>query len=385
MVAVQTIEIRLPYQGLITAALLAIAAAPPALFILHPGVNRAGDVLLHEGMEVKVLGRTLYKREPSLQPQAGGHSAPNAHVITPMPVGSTVAGYRVTSGYGARPRPCPGCSSYHPAIDVATPKGTPLYAPGNVEVTCKSDLASGNYAEFDYQGMTHQWLHLHTCTPGPKSFGEQFAATGSTGVGTGPHLDYRVRQGGQRVYPPKEVLVAALDPSAFKQAPAPTAEADPTITDDTLKRAICRAEGTCDRNGNPNHAYNSHTDPGNRKRNQGFFSYQHGASSPEEADQKQLARLRVVDSRYIAQAQAKFGERCSRACMVAWLDAFNQSPDAGNRFIKFLATADPTPQQLIEARAAALAESRRLVGAPSPMNVPADQKRRVDALLEQVK
>jgi hypothetical protein len=70
--------------------------------------------------------------------------------------------------------------------------------------------------------------------------------------------------------------------------------------------------------------------------------------------------------------------------MVAWLDAFNQSPDAGNRFIKFLATPDPTPQQLIGARAAALVESRREVGAPSPMNVPADQKRRIDALLEQV-
>jgi hypothetical protein len=32
MVATQTIEIKLPYQGLITAALVAISATPPALF-----------------------------------------------------------------------------------------------------------------------------------------------------------------------------------------------------------------------------------------------------------------------------------------------------------------------------------------------------------------
>lgn len=190
MVATQTIEIKLPYQGLITAALLAIAAAPPALFILHPDMNRAGDVLLHDGIEIKVLGVTLYKREPLLQHQDEGHRAPSAHAITPIAVGDTIAGYRVTSGYGARPRPCPGCSSYHPGIDVGTPTGTPLYAPGDVTVQCKADAASGNYAEFDYQGMLHQWLHLATCTPGQKRFGETFATTGSTGVGTGPHLDY---------------------------------------------------------------------------------------------------------------------------------------------------------------------------------------------------
>lgn len=383
MVAVQTIEIRLPYQGLITAALLAIAAAPPALFILHPEVNRAGDVLLHEGIEIKVLGVTLYQRQPVLTAQGVGSIAPSAHDTEPINVGDSIAGYRVTSGYGARPRPCRGCSSFHPAIDLATPVGTPLYAPGAVAVQCKRGGGAGNYAEFDYQGITHQLLHLATCAPGQYSQGDRFATTGATGVGTGPHLDVRVKQGGQRVYPSKQVIKAILDPSAFKLA-GPAAPAGP-IPDDTLKRAICRAEGTCDLNGQPNHAYDSHTDPGNRKRNLGFFSYQHGASSPQEADQKQLARLRGVESRYVAQAQAKFGERCSQACMVAWLDAFNQSPDAGNRFIKFLATADPTPQQLIEARTAALAESRRVVGAPSPMNLPADQKRRVDALLEQVK
>lgn len=380
MVAAQMIEIRLPYQGLITAALLAIAAVPPALFILHPGVNRVGDVLLHEGIEIKVLGVTLYRRSPVLAAQ--GHVAPNAHATEPINVGDSIAGYRVTSGYGSRPRPCRGCSSFHPAIDLATPTGTPLYAPGKVTVQCKRGGGAGTYAEFDYQGITHQLLHLATCAPGQYGQGDRFATTGATGVGTGPHLDVRVKQEGQRVYPSQQVMTAILDPSAFALA-GPAAPAGP-ISDDMLKRAICRAEGTCDLNGHPNHAYNSHTDPGNRKRNLGFFSYQHGASSPQEADQKQLARLRVVESRYVAQAQAKFGEPCSRACMVAWLDAFNQSPDAGNRFIKFLATADPTPQQLIDARTAALAESRREVGAPGPMNVPADQKRRVDALLEQV-
>jgi len=201
MVAAQTIELRLPYQGLITAALVAIAAAPPALFILHPQVNRAGDVLLHEGIEIKVLGVTLYQREPVLVAQDANSIAPSAHETEPINVGDSIAGYRVTSGYGARPRPCQGCSSFHPAIDLDTPTGTPLYAPGAVAVQCKRGGGAGNYAEFDYQGITHQLLHLNSCAPGQYNQGERFAATGATGVGTGPHLDVRVKQGASGFFP----------------------------------------------------------------------------------------------------------------------------------------------------------------------------------------
>lgn len=347
----------------------------PLAVVFVPSLNARADALI-----AAITPRTT---PPTVATPAQGR-APSAHAITPIPVGSTVAGYRVTSGYGPRRAPCPGCSSYHPGIDVATPVGTPLYAPGDVQVVCKVEAAAGYYAEFEYQGMTHQWLHLApgSCQPGPVGKGQKFASTGASGNGTGPHLDYRVKQRGQRVYPPVEVLTAALDPTAFQDAPG---AAPGPIPDETLKRAIGRAEGTRDRNGNPTRAYYGHKDPGwsGRCQNQGSFSYQHCASSPEAADQSWLATLRGAEQDIQAQALAKFGQPLSQAAMIAALDGYTQSPDAGKRFVGFLPTADPSPQEIITARTAALEASRRAKGGP-PMNVPRDQHRRVNALLEQV-
>jgi hypothetical protein len=148
-------------------------------------------------------------------------------------------------------------------------------------------------------------------------------------------------------------------------------------SDDLLKRAIGRAEGTRDRNGNPTAAFQGHKDPGwsGRCKNQGSFSYQHCASSPDEADRKWLEVLRKAEGTIQAQAQEKFGQPLSLPAMVAALDGYTQSPDAGGkRFVKHLPTADPSPEQLIAASTAALKESRQVLGGP-PMNVAADQQR----------
>ena len=72
-------------------------------------------------------------------------------------------------------------------------------------------------AEFWYAGILHQWLHLSECFPGDRPLGDVFAVTGASGLGTGPHLDYRVKEAGQRVYPPVEVLAFALNPYDFME------------------------------------------------------------------------------------------------------------------------------------------------------------------------
>jgi hypothetical protein len=112
----------------------------------------------------------------------------------------------------------------------------------------------------------------------------------------------------------------------------------------------------------------------------GSFSYQHCAASPEAADQSWLGTLRKAEQDINAQAVAKFGKPLSQAAMVAALDGYTQSPNAGGMFVDHLPTADPNPQQIIAARTAALEASRRAKGGP-PMNVPRDQQRRVNALL----
>ena len=112
--------------------------------------------------------------------------------------GDTVAGYKVTSGYGPRPKPCPKCSDFHPAIDLATPKGTSLYlaipSSESVKVLCWNDSKGGGLVgEYKADGVLRQFLHLSNCASGKRRGGQKFAETGNSGIGTGAHLDVRLK------------------------------------------------------------------------------------------------------------------------------------------------------------------------------------------------
>lgn len=62
-------------------------------------------------------------------------------------------------------------------------------------------------------------------------------------------------------------------------------------SDSLVARTVGHAEGTRTADGSKTRAYYGHSDPGNNVWNLGSFSYQHGAKSPQEADEKQLQRL----------------------------------------------------------------------------------------------
>jgi hypothetical protein len=98
-------------------------------------------------------------------------------------------------------------------------------------------------------------------------------------------------------------------------------------SDSLVARAIGSAEGTRTPEGNKTSAYKGHSDPGNGKWNLGTFSYQHGADSPEEADQKQLDRLKQQAQTLQQQAQT-YGLALSLAEELNGLDLANQSPRA---------------------------------------------------------
>lgn len=89
--------------------------------------------------------------------------------------------------------------------------------------------------------------------------------------------------------------------------------------------AVGNAEGTRTARGDRTPAYSGHIDPGNGAWNQGSFSYQHPARSPEEADQKQLARLstQAADLRQQAQAQ---GMGLTLLEELSGIDLANQAP-----------------------------------------------------------
>lgn len=207
----------------------------PIALIANPAVNAVGDRLFQSaGLQPKPVVNVA----PSATGEGSAtHFQPSAHKPVPIKIGDTIGGYRVSSGYGPRRSPCPGCSSNHPGIDLATPTGTPLHAVGEIEVVCRSQGAAGKYAEFVYQGILHQALHLDSCTPGSYTFGQVFAKTGSTGLGTGPHLDVRVKQDGQRVLPAKEVIHAMLAPQDFKVAPDAPADGGQALSVDAMSQA----------------------------------------------------------------------------------------------------------------------------------------------------
>lgn len=104
-------------------------------------------------------------------------------------------------------------------------------------------------------------------------------------------------------------------------------------SDSLIAIAVGAAEGTRTPDGGKTADWETHPDPGNGVMNQGSFSYQHGAASPEEADKKQLERLK-------GQMQEGMGKlkdvTPTPELILNFADLYNQSPAAASDFPKFL-------------------------------------------------
>ncbi|MBW4418165.1 MAG: hypothetical protein KME13_02930 [Myxacorys californica WJT36-NPBG1] len=96
-------------------------------------------------------------------------------------------------------------------------------------------------------------------------------------------------------------------------------------SDSLVATAVGSAEGTRTPNGGKTWAYYGHVDPGNAQWNLGSFSYQHGARSPEEADERQLNRLRR-QFEIIRQTAELSGLKLSLEEQLNAIDLANQAP-----------------------------------------------------------
>lgn len=108
-----------------------------------------------------------------------------------------------------------------------------------------------------------------------------------------------------------------------------------------VARAVGSAEGTRTPAGHRTPAYFGHVDPGNGAWNLGTFSYQHGATSPEAADQQQLRRLRSQTAQLRQKAQRQ-GLELSLQELLNGIDLANQAPMAAldrGGYIEWLAKA----------------------------------------------
>ena len=92
----------------------------------------------------------------------------------------------------------------HHGVDYAAPAGTPVYAIGSGKVIAKAYQANGggNYVKIKHNGTyTTTYMHLSRFAKGLKVGSEIIGYVGSTGLSTGPHLDFRVYENGRPINP----------------------------------------------------------------------------------------------------------------------------------------------------------------------------------------
>lgn len=113
---------------------------------------------------------------------------------------------RITSYFGRRNLGM-GTASFHRAIDIAAPMGTPIRAAraGTVTYAGWSDQGYGNLVKIrHYDGAETWYAHqseVLVSVGQTVEQGEVVGRVGSTGLSTGPHLHFELRENGQAVDP----------------------------------------------------------------------------------------------------------------------------------------------------------------------------------------
>ncbi|WP_340064828.1 M23 family metallopeptidase [Ascidiimonas aurantiaca] len=114
---------------------------------------------------------------------------------------------RMASGYGWRSDPFTKARKFHYGMDFTAPRGTPIFASGDGEVT-RADNRSAGYGKhirIDHgYGYVSLYAHLskYNVKRGQKvKRGDLIGFVGSTGRSEAPHLHYEIFKDGKRINP----------------------------------------------------------------------------------------------------------------------------------------------------------------------------------------
>jgi murein DD-endopeptidase MepM/ murein hydrolase activator NlpD len=201
--------------GALAAAVMAIAASPAAANETATTTQMTGalkgtasqEALGNGDKEFTQLFASWKNTERSSDPM----SAPRQAVSVPSVI--PVEGARLTSPFGVREHPILGGRRAHKGVDLAAPRGTPVYAPADGYVKMAARFGSyGNFIELEHGGeMETRYGHLSgfNVKEGERVHkGDVIGYVGTTGRSTGPHLHYEVRIAGQAVDPSPYMVIS---------------------------------------------------------------------------------------------------------------------------------------------------------------------------------
>jgi murein DD-endopeptidase MepM/ murein hydrolase activator NlpD len=184
---------------------LAGFAASDLQIVAEPGGHAAPNVggspkaLLRVEQQLRALKAALVKKAEQfmlLDLVLTKHAAKVARQPTAMPIAPLA---QLTSTYGWRRHPFHTEPSLHEGLDFAAPLGTPiLAASGGVVRTAAYHGGFGNLIEIDHgDGLLTRYAHAKVLLVKKGDLvtrGQLIARVGSTGLSTGPHLHFEVRQ-----------------------------------------------------------------------------------------------------------------------------------------------------------------------------------------------
>jgi murein DD-endopeptidase MepM/ murein hydrolase activator NlpD len=172
---------------------------------------RNGRILLAEYESEGRVHTGVYFRDA----EGGGYYTPDGESMRRAFLRSPLEFTRISSGYTrARRHPVLGGVRPHLAVDYAAPRGTPVWAvaDGTVEFAGVRG-GNGNTVVLRHRAnFKTMYNHLSRFGPGIRkgvAVGQRrvIGYVGSTGLSTGPHLDYRVMKDGVFVNPLKHTFV----------------------------------------------------------------------------------------------------------------------------------------------------------------------------------